>query len=82
MSDKIGMKRTVITYSSSAWLFRRGDRVEVSGRIAVVKAVAGCTATIAWRDAWYWRALWRVERVLRRTVSALRARITLPGARQ
>lgn len=33
----------------------RGDRVEIGGRPAVVRAVNGTTVTVAWRDGWWWR---------------------------
>jgi hypothetical protein len=48
---------------TSAKLFKVGDRTSVGGRVAVVVAVDELrrVLTLAWRDAWYWRALRYLE---------------------
>ena len=53
---------TTLTLTSREF-FRRGDRVTMSGRRAVVRRVClnTDTLTIAWRDAWYWRLVWWCE---------------------
>lgn len=44
------------------YLFNTGDRIGVMGRRAVVKDVdAHGTVTVAYRDAWYWRVLWKLQ---------------------
>lgn len=41
---------------------RKGDRIVFGGhRAAVIRGESTTTLTIAYRDAWYWRVLWRLE---------------------
>jgi hypothetical protein len=53
--------------------YRKGDRLDVGSRPAVVKRVeSAATVTIAYRDAWYWRVAWRLQDDWRADVAAIR----------